>query len=157
MRNFKRAGSFLVEPDLILQSMDLPDVFFIRKIDKETDYDNGIARANHLSSQGVSAHAVIGSRGVLILIDDLHPHEALACVWQCNRHRSGIEVDNRKRIQRVAVGPDNALLSGRSKLTAMPEFAETAVLDHSGEIDVGLGTIVILDGNKCGLGSRCLC
>src|SRR6266404_1535378 len=144
MRNFKRAGPFLAEPDLILQSIDLPDVFLVRKIDKETDYDNGIARANHLSSQGVSARAVIGSRGVLILINDLHPHEALACVWQCNRHRSaGIEVDNRERIQRVTVGPDNALLSGRSKLTAMPEFAETAVLDHSGEIDVGLGAIVV--------------
>lgn len=105
----------------------------------------------------MSARAVIGSRGVLILIDDLHPHEALASVWQCNRHRSGIEVDDRERIQRVAVGPDNALLSGRSKLAAVPEFAETAVLDHSGEINVSLGAIVVLDGNKCGLGSRCLC
>ena len=147
---------FVAEPDLILQSMDLPDVFLVRKIDKETGYDNGIARADHLSSQGVSARAVIGSRGVLILIDDLHPHEALAHVWQCNSHRSGIEVDNREGIQRVTVGPDNALLSGRSKLTAMPEFAETAVLDHSGEIDVGLGAIVVLNGNKCGLGSRFL-
>jgi hypothetical protein len=36
----------------------------------------------------------------------------------------------------------------------MPEFAETAVLDHSGEIDVGLGAIVVLDGNKSGLGSN---
>src|SRR5258706_15431088 len=157
MRNFKRARSFLAEPDLILQSIDLPDVFLVRKIDKETDYDNGKARANHLSSQGVSARAGIRNRGVLILIDDLHPHEALARIWQCNRHRSAIEVDNRERIQRVAVGPDNALLSGRSKLTAMPEFAETAALDHAGEIDVGLGAIVVLDGNKCGLGSRCLC
>src|SRR5258707_232455 len=137
--------------------MDLPDVFFIRKIDKKTDYDNGIARANHRSSEGVSTHAVIGSRGVLILIDDLHPHEALAGVWQCKRHRPGIEVDNRERIQRVAVGPDNALLSGRRKLAAMANFAKTAVLDYSGEIDVGLCAIVILDGNKCGLGSRCLC
>src|SRR6266436_10291009 len=147
MRNFKRAEPFLAEPDLILQSTDLPDVFLVRKIDKETDYDNGIARANHLSSQGVSTRAVIGSRGVLILIDDLHPHEALAGVWQCNCHRPGIEVDNRERIQRVAVGPDNALLSGRIKLTGMPEYAETAVLDHSGEIEVGLGAIVVLDGN----------
>src|SRR5438132_4927155 len=157
MRNFKRARPFLAEPDLILQSIDLPDVFLVRKIDKETDYDNGIARANHLSSQGVSARAVIGSRGVLILIDDLHPNEAFAGVWQCNRDRPGIEVDNRERIQRVAVGPDNALLSGRSKLAAMPEFAETAVLDHAGEIDVGLGAIVVLDANKCGLRNRCLC
>src|SRR6267142_3529298 len=156
MRNFKRAGRFLAELDLILQSMHLSDIFLVRKIDKETDYDNGIARANHLSSQGVSSRAVIGSRGVLILIDDLHPHEALACIWQCNRHRSAIEVDNRERIQRVAVGPDNALLSGRSKLTAMPEFAETAALDHAGEFDVGLGAIVVLDVNMCGMGSRCL-
>src|SRR5260370_15635683 len=105
MSNFKRAGSFLVEPDLILQSMDLPDVFFIRKIDKETDYDNGIARANHRSSERVSTHAVIGSRGVLVLIDDLHPHEALTCVWQSNRHRPGIEVDNRESILLYAVEP----------------------------------------------------
>ncbi len=157
MRNFKRAGAFLAEPDLILQIMDLGDVFLVRKIDKETDDDNGIAGANHLPSQGVSARAVVGSRSVLILIDDLHPHEALAGVWQCNRHRPGIEVDNRERIQRVAVGPDDALLCGRSKLATMPEFAETAVLDHSGEIDVGLRAIVVLDGNQCGLGSRCPC
>jgi hypothetical protein len=93
----------------------------------------------------------------LVLIDDLHLHEALAGVRKCNRDRPGIEVDNRERIQRVAVGPDSALLSGRSKLAAMPEFAETAVLDHSCKIDVGVVAIVVLDGNKCGLGRRCLC
>ena len=60
--------------------MDLSDVFLVRGIDKEADYGNGIARANHLPGQGVSAHAVIGGRGVLILIDDLHPHEALTGV-----------------------------------------------------------------------------
>src|ERR1700747_821266 len=82
-RDFKRARPFLAKPDRILQSIDLPDVFLVRKIDKETDYDDGTARAHHVSSQGVSARAVIGSRGVLILIDDLHAHEALASVWQC--------------------------------------------------------------------------
>src|SRR5260370_32529263 len=149
MRNFKRAGAFLAEPDLILQSMDLSDIFLARKIDKETDYDNGIARANHLSSQGVSARAVIGSWGVLILIGDLHPHEALAGVWQCNRHRPGIEVDNRDRIQRVAVGPDDALLCGRSKLATIPQFAETPVLAHSPQFYPRLRAIVFLYGNHC--------
>jgi hypothetical protein len=152
MSDFKRAGPFLAESDLILQSVDLPDVFLVRKINKETDYDNGIARANHLSRQGVSARAVIGSRGVLILIDDLHPHEALAGVRQRNRHRSRIEVDNRKRIQRVTVGADNALLDRRSKFAAMPEFSETTVLDHPGEINIGLGAVVVFDGD--GLGGR---
>jgi hypothetical protein len=28
----------------------------------------------------------------------------------------------------------------------MPEFSETAVLDHSGKIHIGLGAIVVLDG-----------
>src|SRR5260370_7008165 len=98
MRNFKRAGPFLAEPDLILQSIDLPDVFLVRKIDKETDYDNGIARANHLSSQGVSACAVIGSRVVLILIDDLHPHEALASCWHGSSHTPAIAVSHPVRL-----------------------------------------------------------
>src|SRR5258706_9681536 len=59
MRNLKSTGPCLAEPDLILQSIDLPDVFLVRKIDKETNDDNGIARANHLSSQSVGARAVI--------------------------------------------------------------------------------------------------
>ena len=59
----------------------------------------------------------------------------------------GIEVDNRKRIQRVAVGTDNALLDGRSELAAMSEFSETTVLDHPGEINIGLGAVVVLDGD----------
>ena len=98
----------------------------------------------------MSARAVIGCRGVLILIDDLHPHEALAGLRQRNRHRPGIKVENRKRIQRVAVGTNNALLYGRSKLTAMPELTEAAVLDDPGEINIGLGAVVVLDGDGFG-------
>ena len=86
----------------------------------------------------------------MILIDDLHPHEALAGLRQRNRHRPGIKVENRKRIQRVAVGTNNALLYGRSKLVAMPEFSETADLDHSGKINIGLGAVVVLDGDWLG-------
>jgi hypothetical protein len=69
-------------------------------------------------------------------------------VRQRNRHRPGIEVDNGKRIQRVAVGADNALLDGRSKLAAMAEFSETAVLDHPGEINIGLGAVVVIDRDE---------
>ena len=98
----------------------------------------------------MSARAVIGCRGVLILIDDLHPHEALAGLRQRNRHRPGIEVDNGKRIQRVAVRTNNTLLDGRSKLTAMPELTEAAVLDDPGEINIGLGAVVVLDGDWLG-------
>jgi hypothetical protein len=37
---------------------------------------------------------VIGSPGVLILVDHLHFHEALASIRQCYRHRGRIEVGN---------------------------------------------------------------
>jgi hypothetical protein len=92
----------------------------------------------------------MGSRAVLILIDDLHPHVARASVGQRDRHRSGIEVDNRERIQRVAIRSRNALLSGRRKLAAMPEFPKTAVPDHAGEIDIGLGAVVVIDRDGLG-------
>src|SRR5882724_10744750 len=145
--DFERAGAFLAEPDRILQGVDLPDILLVREIDQETDDGNSIARANHLPGKSVSARAVIGGRGVLILIDDLHPHVALARLRQRDRHPPGIEVDNRKRIQRVAVGTDNALLDGRSELAAMSEFSETTVLDHPGETNIGLGAVVVLDGD----------
>ena len=38
----------------------------------------------------------------------------------------GIEVEDRKGIQRVAVGPDDALLDGRRELAAVPELSKAA-------------------------------
>jgi hypothetical protein len=32
----------------------------------------------------------------------------------------------------------------------MPEFSETAVLDHPGEINIGLGAVVVLDSDGLG-------
>jgi len=39
----------------------------------------------------------------------------------------------------------------------MPELPETAVLHHTGEIDIGLGAIIVLDGNELSLGGERLC
>ena len=157
MRILEVAGAFLVERDRILQGVDLPDIVLVGEIDKETDHGNGVACANRLPGQGVSARPVIGDRGVLILIDDLQPHVALAGVRQRDRRRPGIEVDNSERIQRVAIGSRNALLRRRRKLATMPEFPESAALDHAGEIDIGLGAIVVLDGNELSPGGGRLC
>ena len=65
MGDFERAGLSLAELDRILQGVDSPDILLVREIDKETDYGNGIARANHLPGQSMSARAVIGCRGVI--------------------------------------------------------------------------------------------
>ncbi len=43
-------------------------------------------------------------RRVLVFIEHLYRPEALAGIGQRDRHRSGIEVEHRPRIQRVAVG-----------------------------------------------------
>src|SRR5258708_34180197 len=135
MGHFERAWALLTELNRILQGVDLLDIFLVRVIDKETDDGNGIAGANHLPRQSMAARTVIGRPGILILIDDLHPHEALAGVRQRNRYRPGIEVDNHKRIQRVAVGTNNPLLDGGRNLPAMPEFPQSAVPDHPAKIN----------------------
>src|SRR4029077_127205 len=125
--------------------MNSLDLLLVRKVDDKADNGDGVARANHLPGQSVATRAVIDARGVLILIDDLHPHETLGAIGQRNRHRSSIEVKNRKRVQRCAAGTNNTLLDGSRKLAAMAEFSETAVLDHPGEIHIGLGAIVVFD------------
>src|SRR6267154_3952675 len=116
MGDFERAWALLTELNRILQGVDLLDIFLVRIIDEETDDGYGVAGANHLPGQSVAARTVIGGPRVLILIGDLHPHEALTGVRQRNCYRPGIEVDNHKRIQRVSVGTNNALLDRRRKL-----------------------------------------
>lgn len=119
MRGFEPAGALLAKADRILQSMDLPDVFRVRKIDKVTDHGNGIARADHFPSQSVSAGAVIGNAGVLILIDDLHRHEALTRLRQRNRHWA-IRTTNRYKGVKFASVADHkkvadAIMAGRAR------------------------------------------
>jgi len=128
------------------------------KIDKKTDYGQWHSACQpSLERGGVSTHAVIGSRGVLVLIDDLHPHEALTCVWQSNRHRPGIE-GRQSRMNTTCRGwPDDCLVEreeqarGHARILPKPPFLATPA-----KLNVGLGAIVVLNGNKCGLGSRFL-
>jgi hypothetical protein len=84
----------------------------------------------------VTARAVIDRRGILVLIDWLHRHEALAGVGQHDCHRTGVEVEHRTRIQRVAVRPYNTLLVERHRLAERQEFAKAAPFDIEGKIDV---------------------
>jgi hypothetical protein len=71
----------------------------------------------------VPARAVKDRRSVLVLIDYLHHHETLAGIGQRDRHRTGVEVEHRERIQGVTVGADYAPADDRRQLAAMPEFA----------------------------------
>jgi hypothetical protein len=84
----------------------------------------------------------------LILIDDLHRHEAPGTRWQGNCHWPGIEVEDGERVQRVAVGPDDAALVCTSELVEVQEFPKGAVFDEPGKVDIGLGAIIVFDGDK---------
>ena len=90
-------------------------------------------------------------RRVLILIDDLQRHEALAGVGQRDRDRSGVEVEDGRRIKRVAVHADDRLVVDRRELAMVLKFSEPAFLqsDHT-EIEIGLGTDEVIDGDRNG-------
>jgi hypothetical protein len=67
----------------------------------------------------MGAWLINGWRAVLVLVDNLHRHEAIARIGQSYRHGSGVEVENSRRIERVAVLPDNVLMVDRWNLALM--------------------------------------
>ena len=86
--------------------------------------DEHIARADLLLVERVAARAVDDRRRVVVLVDHLHRHEALARIGQRDRHRPGIEIEHGRRIQRVAVQADDRLLVDRRRLATVVELAE---------------------------------
>ena len=75
----------------------------------------------------------------MVLVDHLHRHEALARVGQGDRHRPGVEIEHRRRIERVAIQADDRLLVDRRRLAAVEELPEAAILDDVAEIEIALG------------------
>ena len=88
--------------------------------------------------------------GVLVFVDHLHRQEALARIGQGDGHRTRIEIEHGRRIERIAVHPDDRLPGDRSRFAAMHEFAEAPILDHAAEIEAGLRAdeIVGSDGER---------
>ena len=76
--NLEYAGTLLAHLERILQGVDLLYILRVRRIDQHAHYDKDVSRTDPLLGQGVTARAVLDRRGVLVLIDYLHRHEALA-------------------------------------------------------------------------------
>src|SRR5262249_18591571 len=148
VRNLERARIVLSHLDGILQSVNLLEVILVTGIDQYANSDTGIAGTDHLAGQCVTARAVIDWLRVLVFVDYLHRHEMLAGIGQRNRHRTTIEVEKREGIQGVAVGPDNASPTNRREVTAVPELAKRSALGNETKIDIGLGAIVVVDGDR---------
>ena len=134
--DFECAGTLLARRKRILQGVDLLEILRVCRIDQHAHHDNAIPRADPLLSQGVPARPIKDRRSVLVLIDYLHHHETLAGIGQGDRHRTGVKVEHRERIQRVTVGANYAPADDRRQLAAMPELAEGAGFDGLAKIDI---------------------
>jgi hypothetical protein len=145
----------LVDLDRILQRMDLLDIPGVGGVDQGPDRHRNITRADHVLCQGVAALAVDDFRHVMIFIDDLHRHETFARIGQGDLDRSGIEIEDGRRIERVAVEADHRLIVDPRRLAAMQEFSDgAAVLQDAAEIQVGFGAGEVVDGDRDGVGGR---
>lgn len=88
----------------------------------------------------------------MILIDRLQRQETLARVRQRHRHRPGIKIEDRRRVQRVAIEPDDRLAIDAGQLPPMRELPE-AVLRDIAEVEIALGPGEVVDGYRVGTGS----
>ena len=146
----------LIDLDRVLQGMDSLHILRIVCVNQHSDAQQDIARSDPLPGEGVGSGAVIDLGRVLVLVDDLHRHEALAGVGQGYRHRAGVEVEDRSRIERIAIHPDDGLFVDRRRLPAVSEPAKTPVFDDISEIEIALGSgkVVGRDGNSRDRGGR---
>src|SRR4029077_4122931 len=138
------------------QRVNLLELILLPGINQYANCDTGIAGSDQLAGQRVAARDVIDRLRVLAFVDYLHRHEMLVGVGQRNRHRTGIEVENRKGIQGVAIGPDNASPTNWRAVATAPELAKSSALGDESKIDIGLRAIVVVNGDRHSRARRCL-
>ena len=86
----------------------------------------------------------------MVFIDGEQRHEALVCLRQSNRHWPGVEVEDCRRVERVAVEAYDCLVVDCRWFAAMGEFPEAPIFDDVAEIEVALSTDEIVDGDGFG-------
>jgi hypothetical protein len=126
----------LADLDRVLQRADGFDVLRIVRVDENAHRDDDVSDANPVLAQRMDAGAVDDLGRVLVFVDHLHRQEALAGVRKRDGDRTGVEIEHRRRIERIAVHPDDGLPGERRRLPPMHELAETSVLDDSAENEV---------------------
>ena len=137
IRNLERSRpAGLADLDRVLQRADGFDVLRIVRVDENAHRDDDVSGANPVLAQRMDAGAVDDLGRVLVFVDHLHRQEALAGVRKRDRDRTGVEIEHRRRIERIAVHPDHGLPGERRRLPPMHELAETSVLDDSAEKEV---------------------
>src|SRR5204863_8091407 len=99
-------------------------ILWIGRIDQRAQPHEDIARAHLGLSEGVIPGPRVDLVYIVVLIDHHHRHEALARSWQGYLDGPGIEIKDRLRIKRIAVGThDNAF---KRQIAEVDELAERA-------------------------------
>src|SRR5260221_5461956 len=114
--------------------MSLFEILWAGRIDESTQSHRDIAGANLRLGEIVASGAIIDLKVIVVFIDNLHGHEALAGVGQRDHNRSGVKVKHRGRIKRVAVKTDNSLIVDRCRLAAVNEISKGALFDDLAQI-----------------------
>lgn len=117
--NFKLAGTLLLNLDSVLQGVNLFHVSGVLRIDQNADSQQTIPGTQLFPRHPVTAGAVVHRMGVVILIDHLYRHEAVAGIRQRDNHGPRVEVEHRERIESVAVGAHDKVFFSREIIKAM--------------------------------------
>ncbi len=104
------AGVLLVKLDRVLQFVDRLKVLGVRGIHQGADGHEGIPRSHVLLRDRAWLVVVRDELHVMVFIEHHQRHEALARVGQGDCGGTGRQVQNRERIERVAVHPDDGLV-----------------------------------------------
>ena len=145
-------GTHLFDLDAILQGIALLDIVRIIRIGQDAHCRHNIARAELFLGQGIAACAVINGIRVLVFIDDLQGHVAIARVGKRHRHWSGVEIEHCSAIQRVAIHSYDGLSFDQRWRAGQFELAEAVLFDDCTEIQIGLGADEVLDSDGDGRG-----
>ena len=157
VRHLEFARGRLLDLDRVLQRVDLLDVLGIDGVDQRPDRNGCVARADLLPGQRIAALAVDDFRHVVVFIDHLHRHEALAGVRQRDRDRPGVEIEDGRRIQRVAVEADHGLIVDPRRFATMVELSDRAAVfriprkyrSDSARMKLSMPTGMVLAGGDC--------
>src|SRR6202167_6664138 len=90
--------------------MDFGEVVRVRRIDQRAYPRHGVARADSLTREPTRTGSVIDPGHVVILVDDLKRHEAIAGIGHGDRDRPSVEVKNRERINWIAIKRSKRLM-----------------------------------------------
>ncbi|MNJ32987.1 hypothetical protein D3C77_276660 [compost metagenome] len=135
----------LAHTDRVLQGVDLARVRRLGRVEQNPHTQHDIARARLVPADAVLPGAILHIDDVVILVDHGQRDITLAGIGQGDAHGTGIQIEDRGRIQGVTVGTHDRLGTCRHQFAPVEETPHPCPLDGHGEIPVRLGTGEVVD------------